>query len=956
MTDDLHAQRDLSNVSLKLVLTSDEVMQFKKWLGERRPGGVLAFDLETSGLDAYTPTSRIRLAQVGDGETGWAFPWDLWRGMFLEALSTYEGPLVGHNVGYDIKWLERFSDWRAPWSRMNDTMIAARIYDPTASAGLKPLSDKYINRKASHGQKLLDLAFIEHGWTWDTIPLTFEPYWSYASLDTVITARLYDMFAPRINSGGPDHDAYDLEMATLRITTRMEQRGARVDLDYAREQFQKCYDYAERIQRWAASVFKVNIGSPGALGRWFQENGGTITVFTPTGKPKVDKYQLKLFADPENGYNESVRMLAEQVLLFRKYGKLASSYFEKITEVAESTPDGSIVHASINPLGARTSRMSISNPPLQQLPRGDSVVRNMFIARDGNLLISTDFSQIEMRMLAHFSGDHELQTAFRIADDTDGDFFVEIGKEIYSDPEFQKSDKRRGLIKNCVPLSSQILTQRGWLSYDEVKVGDETLGYDLETDTMRWTDVRGVHVYNDPDDLADLYCLSHSNRKFYCTDNHRWAVQQRVRVGRNGPTVWQPGIARAYEIAGSETRLILAAQAESGSLDVSPSEAALLGWVLGDGVLQRSELSGRTSQGLDGRRRGCRMMITQKKKHEIKIISTLLDSLRAPYRVSVDKRGEHFFSVDPDYARDLLSRARIEGDKSDLDPWALALGLTHEARAAMADALNSADGSNHQNGGTQIRITEASDTPVSQLCVALYFLLGHYVRIRREEPTGRGWQRTAIDRIYPQKRYFTGQRATLEYVSPAPVWCVTTGLGTWTMRQEHDKTPVLTGNTMYGMAYGAGPAKMAESAGVPVDRMRGVVTSLTARYPGIKDFMRKVEDVGKRREMESGRGWVNGVDGRRLPCDTDKVYTLVNYLIQGGAAVAFKRALLRLDDAGYGDWFLIPVHDEILVDIPEDLVPAALTDIPKIMQDDTMAVPIPADSEGGFSRWGEKYL
>ena len=603
---ELEAQRDLAGVQVHLIDHSDLIADFKSWLSQRRPDSAIAFDLETSGLSPYDRGSRIRLAQIGDAMTGWAIPWELWPGLVTETLGAYTGPLVGHNVGFDIKWMEEFTPWRAPWYRVRDTMLSARLVNPLFPAGLKPQSDRFIDRRASVGQKMLDEAFVKNGWNWDTVPWNFEPYWSYGALDTVLTMRLDDMYAPAVGAGGPYAEAYDLEMATLRITTKMEQRGALIDLDYCNDMYDRCADYEGAIKQWARDAFGgVEIGSPAKLARKFSELGGEITVFTEKGHPKVDKWQLKIFADPDNGYPIAVQKLAEQVLLQRKYGKLASSYFGNFID---QNRDG-LIHASINPMAARTGRMSISNPALQQLPRGDAMVRNAFLAREGNVLLSTDFSQIEMRMMAVLSDDPELQHAFTEADETGGDFFVNVGREVYREPGFDKKDKRRNLIKS----------------------------------------------------------------------------------------------------------------------------------------------------------------------------------------------------------------------------------------------------------------------------------------------------------------------------------------------------------TMYGKGYGAGVAKMAETAGVPVDRMREVSDALDLRYPGIKNFMRQVEDIGKRREYDEGEGYVIGLDGRRLPCDTGRVYTLVNYLIQGGAAVIYKRALSRLDAAGYGDTFIVPVHDEIVMDIPEEDAAEAMADVPRIMGDHSMAVAIPADMEGPFARWGEKY-
>jgi DNA polymerase-1 len=161
---------------------------------------------------------------------------------------------------------------------------------------------------------------------------------------------------------------------------------------------------------------------------------------------------------------------------------------------------------------------------------------------------------------------------------------------------------------------------------------------------------------------------------------------------------------------------------------------------------------------------------------------------------------------------------------------------------------------------------------------------------------------------------------------------------------------------MYGKAYGAGIGKMAESAGVPYSQMEPVVHAVDSRYPGIRRFMKSIEDVGMRRLRSEGQGYVITPYGRKLPCDDDKIYALTNYLHQGHAAEIFKRSLIDLDMAGWGDYMVLPVHDEILLDVPETLVEEAMNSVPKVMSNMAdYVVPLTAEAEGPFDNWGEKY-
>lgn len=171
--------------------------------------------------------------------------------------------------------------------------------------------------------------------------------------------------------------------------------------------------------------------------------------------------------------------------------------------------------------------------------------------------------------------------------------------------------------------------------------------------------------------------------------------------------------------------------------------------------------------------------------------------------------------------------------------------------------------------------------------------------------------------------------------------------------QKSDKRRGLIKSTAYGLCYGAGTAKMAETAGVPVDQMKAAVDALTSRFPGIRSFMREVEHLGVQRERTTGQGYIVTPYGRRLPCDDGKAYTLTNYSLQGHAAEYFKRSLVALDAAGWGDAMLLPVHDEIVMDLSAGDAEQALHDVPRIMENRTdYGVDILAESDGPFAAWG----
>lgn len=452
MTEDSSASTNLSGVQLHLVDSVEKAAEFLTWLGERRPHDAIAIDTETGELpgrsrqDALSPWhGRLRLVQVGDGMQGWSIPWDEWSGVFYQGMDKFDGHVVCHNIAFEARWFDIHSRWVMPWHHAHDTMIMAHIIDPLGSGALKRLAALYVDARAVALQDTLDVEFAKNGWTWGTVPVTFQPYWSYGALDTVLTMRLWEKFYGQCGPGGPYNRPYELEMAVRRIVTRMELNGARVDLDYSQQKFDQLNQYAESVKDWAKKRYNgTSITSNVQLVRLFESLGAEITEMTPTGQKSCTKDQLKLL---QITGNEEVRQLADAALKQRKAAKLATTYFSNFLT---KSIDG-IVHPSVKTLGARTSRMSITDPALQTLPKGDSTVRRAFIPKDDNhVIITSDLDQVEFRLVASMSSDPGLIEMFHQADTTGSDPFTEIGREVYRDPNMTKSDKRRGLIKSMV--------------------------------------------------------------------------------------------------------------------------------------------------------------------------------------------------------------------------------------------------------------------------------------------------------------------------------------------------------------------------------------------------------------------------------------------------------------------------------------------------------------------------
>jgi DNA polymerase-1 len=164
-------------------------------------------------------------------------------------------------------------------------------------------------------------------------------------------------------------------------------------------------------------------------------------------------------------------------------------------------------------------------------------------------------------------------------------------------------------------------------------------------------------------------------------------------------------------------------------------------------------------------------------------------------------------------------------------------------------------------------------------------------------------------------------------------------------------------NGVYGKLYGAGVAKIAQTAGVPQHVMELVMGRFDTMYPGIVTLQRQIEQVARQRSETEGRPYVVTPTGRKMPGDKGKEYTLVNYLIQSHAAEILKRGINDLFSVGLGEYIILPVHDELVLDAPRD----QLDEIKQQLETTLNAVgkdyfvPLTWGADVMEERWGQKY-
>jgi DNA polymerase-1 len=438
----------LAGVQLHLVDSMDDVAAFQRWLSEHHD--VIAVDTETEGLEWWH--QKVRLIQVGDRNTGWAFPWQLWGGPAVEAIRKYTGDITMHNAKFDVHMIEHWSkDLHLPVTfdrtRLHDTRVMAHILDPNRATGLKFLASVFVDSQSANASRVLTEKMDANKWTWATVPITLPEYWAYGALDTVLTCRLHEVLYHDVQSDAPA--AYGLEMASSWVCERMERNGCKLDHDWTVVKRDAFLRYADDAAAWILANYGCKAGSDVEIIKRLQADGIQFTKMTKSGsRHSLDREVLEDIIAMQH------HPLAEIVLQRRRLVKLVSTYFENFLRLEYN----GYIHPTYNTLkdedsgyGARTGRQSVVEPALQTLPRKDNSspqaisVRNCITASPGRTLIMCDFDQIEARVFTHFANDPGLMSAF-----SQGDFFSNMARAILGDPTIVKGDPRRQMTKNAM--------------------------------------------------------------------------------------------------------------------------------------------------------------------------------------------------------------------------------------------------------------------------------------------------------------------------------------------------------------------------------------------------------------------------------------------------------------------------------------------------------------------------
>jgi len=375
----------------------------------------VAVDLETTSLNALE--ADIVGVSIAAGERAWYLPVAHTRGENLDRAAVFPRlkslledesvRKIGHNAKYDAIILRRNGVNLDPITF--DTMLAAYILDPGSRGyALDKLAEAHLNHRMQSITELIgkgknQISFAE---------VDIESAARYSGDDAFTTRRLKDVFEPRLEREGLLSLFRDVEMPLMRVLMDMEMHGVCLDVPFLRDisdDFSRMMEQLERLIYECAGE-EFNINSTKQLGE---------ILFGKLG--------LKARRRTKTGYStdtDTLMALAKQhelpgyILDYRQLAKLKSTYVDALPAMVN--PRTGRVHTSYNQAVTATGRLSSSDPNLQNIPIRTELGRNIrraFVAPPGHLLLSADYSQVELRVMAHMSGDAVLNEAFRNGED-----------------------------------------------------------------------------------------------------------------------------------------------------------------------------------------------------------------------------------------------------------------------------------------------------------------------------------------------------------------------------------------------------------------------------------------------------------------------------------------------------------------------------------------------------------
>lgn len=412
----LSATRNIHNTPHNYVLVNDAAA-IDALVKELQGIEEICFDTETTHIDPM-------LAEL----VGISFSYKAGEGYYIpcpadrkatETILTQLAPLfkdankrwVGQNIKYDLLVLKNYGV--VPSGSLFDTMLAHYLIEPEGRRSMDLLSAQYLGYEPVHIDELIGKKGKNQGTMRD---VDVEKVKEYAAEDADITLQLKQVFTPQLQQKEVQRVFDEVETPLVRVLTDMEFEGVRVDEGFLHEYSRLLDEEARQAEKsvYEQAGVKFNLASPKQLGEVLFDK---LQLDPSAKKTKTGQYQTG--EDVLTKLAVKGHKIVDDILAFRELTKLKSTYVDALPEMIH--PRTGRVHTSYAQAVAVTGRLSSNNPNLQNIPirtaRGREI-RKAFVPRDKeHILLSADYSQIELRIVAAISGDPNMCEAFRLGKD-----------------------------------------------------------------------------------------------------------------------------------------------------------------------------------------------------------------------------------------------------------------------------------------------------------------------------------------------------------------------------------------------------------------------------------------------------------------------------------------------------------------------------------------------------------
>lgn len=431
------AKRNIENTKhhYVLVTTEEEILNLADKLRKAR---VFSFDTETTGIDAHQAELVGLSFAIHPGEAYYVpvpadrKEADKMLSMFREILEYPDNTLIGQNIKYDMTMMKWYGITLG--GRLFDTMITHYLCEPDLRHKLDYLTESYLDYKMIPIEQLIGKSGKNQ---LNMRDVSLEKVVEYAAEDADLTLQMKPVLEKMLTENELTALYEDIEEPLIRVLCDLEYEGIRIDASFLRE-YSK--ELEKMIQEKEQEIYKnagvhFNISSPKQVGEVLFDRLKIPYKWrkTASGQYSTDVEKLNELAGEH--------IVIDTILDYRKYTKLKSTYVDALPEMIN--PRTGRVHSNFNQARAATGRLSSENPNLQNIPIKDEAgreIRKAFIPRDENhVILSADYSQIELRIIAEISNDVSMMEAFIAGKD----FHRATAAKVYGVPYEEVTDTQR---------------------------------------------------------------------------------------------------------------------------------------------------------------------------------------------------------------------------------------------------------------------------------------------------------------------------------------------------------------------------------------------------------------------------------------------------------------------------------------------------------------------------------